>query len=118
MAKSQTELFNRALVKVGAVGAGQTASAEDVAYPRNALGPIIAELDELGVASIVITSNEAAEEIPDEYFAALAVLLAADISPDFGGPAPSDEQRQALMAPMRRVSATKPTYETLKAESF
>lgn len=118
MAKSQTDLFNRALTKVGAVGSGQSAAAEDVAQARAALTPLLAELDVLEVASIVITGDETAEEIPDEYFWALSTLLAADISPDFGGTAPTDAQRQELMKPLRRVSATKPTYETLQADYF
>lgn len=116
--KTQTELFTRALNKIGAVGSGQTASAEDVAIVQGALAPLLAELDVLEVVSVVITSDVAAEEIPDEYFQGLATLLAMDVAAEFGQPAPSDDVRQNAMNGLRRVSAAKPTYEVLEAVYF
>lgn len=116
--KSQTELVTRALNKIGAVGSGQTASAEDVAIAQGALDPLLAELATLGVAYVVTSSDAAAEEIPDELFQGLATLLAMDIAAEFGMPAPVDEARQNAMNVLRRITAARPTYETLRADYF
>jgi hypothetical protein len=47
--KTQTQLFTRALEKVGAVGSGQTPSAEDIAIASSALEPLLEELRALQV---------------------------------------------------------------------
>lgn len=116
--KTQAELFVRALNKIGAVGSGQTASAEDLAIVTGALVPLLNELDVLEVVSIVITNDETAEEIPDEYFQGLSTLLAMDVAAEFGLPAPTDEARQNAMNVLRRISSVKPTYEILEANYF
>lgn len=116
--KTQTDLCNRALNKAGAGSAGQTASAEDIAIAQDALGPMLLELEALGVCSVVTTSNVSAEEIPDELFQGLATLLALDISPEFGGPVAPDAARQNAMAVLRRITAARPTYETLATDYF
>lgn len=116
--KTQTELFNRALIKVGAVGSGQTASAEDVAIASAALGPLLAELAALSVVYVPVSSDTSAEEIPDESFQGLATLLAMDIAAEFGMPAPADEARQNAMNVLRRINAQRPSYETLEATYF
>jgi hypothetical protein len=118
MAKTQTELFTRALTKVGAVGAGETAAAEDVAKAREALGPLIAELDALQVVSIVLSSDEEAEEVPDEVYQALATALAIDIAADFGGAVATDEARESARSMIKRVVASGPTYEVAQALFF
>lgn len=116
--KTQTELFNRALIKVGAVGSGQTASAEDVAIASAAIGPLLAELAALSVVYIATTDDESVEEIPDEFFQGLATILAMDIAAEFGLPAPTDDARQNAMNVLRRINAQRPTYETLEATYF
>jgi hypothetical protein len=116
--KTQTELFTRALTKVGAVGSGETPSAEDVAIASGALGPLLAEIAALGVAYVVTSADTAAEEIPDELFQGLSTLLAMDIAAEFGSPAPADEARQNAMNVLRRITAAGPTYETLQATYF
>jgi hypothetical protein len=116
--KTQTQLFTRALEKVGAVGSGQTPSAEDIAIASSALEPLLEELRALQVCNVVIGSDTAAEEIPDELYQGLSTLLAMDIAAEFGQPAPTDEARQNGMNVIRRVSASRPSYEILWAESF
>jgi len=78
--KTQTELFTRALNKIGAVGSGQTASSDDVAIASGALGPLLAELAALTVCYVVTSDDTTAEEIPDELFQGLSTLLAMDIA--------------------------------------
>lgn len=116
--KTQAQLFTRALTKVMAVGSGETASAEDVSIAQEALAPLLAELTLLDVASVVITDDTTAEEIPDELFQGLSTLLAMDIAAEFGMPAPTDEARQNAMNVLRRITAARPTYETLEATYF
>lgn len=116
--KSQTDLVNRALTKVMAVGAGQTASAEDIAIGQATLGPMLAELAALQVCYVPISGNTSAEEIPDELFQGLATLLAIDIGADFGMPVAPDAARQDAMNVLRRIVASRPTYETLAVDYF
>ena len=94
MAKSQTDLVNRALAKIGAVGSGQTASAEDVTIATDALTPLVEELNSLGVCYVPLSSDTSEEVIEDRLFQGLATLLALDISAEFGGPVPGDDARQ------------------------
>ncbi len=116
--KTQTELFTRALVKIGAVGSGQVASAEDVAIASGALEPLLEELRALQVANVVISTDTSAEEIPDELYQGISTLLAMDIAAEFGLPAPSDDARQNAMNVIRRITATRPSYETLQVDYF
>ena len=116
--KTQTELFTRALVKVGAVGSGQTASAEDVAIASGALEPLLEELRALRVCNVVISADTSAEEIPNELYQGLSTLLAMDIAAEFGMPAPADEARQNAMNVIRRITAMQPTHEILVADYF
>lgn len=109
MAKTSTELFNKALNLLGVVGAGQTASAEDTTIARDALQPLLSELALAEVAYIPVDPVDLlSEDIPDEYFNGLAILLANDIGPNFGIPQVSEVERQTMMNRMRRVSARGP----------
>jgi hypothetical protein len=76
------------------------------------------ELSALGVCDVVLTSDTSAEEIPNALFEGLASLLALDIASDFGLPAPSDPARQDVMNILRRITALRPTYETLTADYY
>lgn len=118
MAKSQTELVNRALAKIGAVGSGQTASAEDVTIATDALTPLVEELNSLGVCYVPLSSDTAEEVIEDRLFQGLATLLSMDIAAEFGVAAPSDAMRQDAMNVLRRITAASPTYEVLRADYF
>jgi hypothetical protein len=115
---TQTEMFNRALTIVGAVGSGQTAASEDVGIARLAFAKLVAELDALQVVSIVLTNDESSDEIPEELFQSVAAALAIDIYADFGGPIPSDEARENARNMIKRIVATRPTYEILRADYF
>jgi hypothetical protein len=116
---TQTALFNRTLNKVGAVGSGQTASAEDVAIVRAALPLLIAQIEALQITTIPITDDEDdATEIPDLLFEELAKALVLFVREDFGGPSVPDAEKMDALLMMRRLTAVPASYETLSASPF
>lgn len=92
---SARDIYRKALSLVGAYGAGQSASAEDIAICEDAFIPLIAELSANNDAYIVINANRETADLADELFIPLAKLLANEIAPDFG--AASDETIRSLM---------------------
>lgn len=116
--KTPYQVYTKALSLVGALGAGQTASAEDIDVCETALKPLIDELSATNVAHISISVDDNTnEEVPEEYFLTLAKLLANEIAPDFG--APSDETlRQILLDRMRQVGNSGSYAKTQTAEYF
>jgi hypothetical protein len=115
---SQTSLFTRALKKVGAVGSGQTASAEDVAIAREALPLLIAQIEALQITTIPITADESADEIPDALFEEMAKGLVLFMREDFGGSAATEAEKIDALMMMRRLVAVPPSYETMRAQYF
>ncbi len=79
MTKTRADLALRALRLVGAVAAGQPASAEDLALANEAIDPM---LDDLARRSVISAVDDTA--IPDGEFHWLAIVLASRIGPDFG----------------------------------
>lgn len=118
MPKSQTELCTRALKLILRVGAGQSASSEDVDAAQAQLVPLLAELSALGVCQVGVSEDVDALEIDDELYQGLATLLALDIGPEFGLPPASDEARVSAMKALRRITAQRPTYETLAVDYY
>ncbi len=117
--KTQTELLALALTRCGATGTGETASAEDTAKAAAALPDLLDELAAERVCYVPISGDADAEEIPNELFRALAHLLALDIGPDVAAAMPAtDAQREDAKMILRRLSAQKPTYETLSVDYF
>lgn len=115
---TQTALFNRALNKVGAVGSGQTASAEDVAIARAALPLLIAQIEALQITTIPITGDESADEIPSELFEELAKNLVLFIREDFGGPSVTDAEKMDALMMLRRICTVRASGEVQRAEYF
>jgi hypothetical protein len=104
--KSPRELANRALTLLGVVAAGQTASAEDYDPCIAGLRPLLAELIANEACNIAVhPTDDTRAEIPDEYFNALAALLANDAAPAFGIAQADEATRQGLIMRVRRVTA-------------
>jgi hypothetical protein len=101
--KTRADLINRALSVMGAVGAGQVASANDYALMDALLEPLLAELDLRGVVYVADPNI-----IDAPFFEHLARLLAARGAIDFGfNPDPAQvavsEQALRRMQPIQWI---------------
>lgn len=110
--KTRRQLVDEALSNLGVLAAGQTASDEDVALVDAQIGPFVAQLTK---DQIVYIGNP--EEIDEEIFIPLGRLLANVCGPKYGS-AINREAKFADEAELRRINATRPTYETLRAMYF
>lgn len=81
MSQTQTDLTTAVLEELGAVGSGQTASAEDTAAVVAKIDPALANLAARN--SIYIPDSD---DIPDEAFTPLVAYLAEICAPKFGRP--------------------------------
>jgi hypothetical protein len=110
--KTRTDLIERAASELGVLPSGQPLSDEDAATIRALVDPL---LRQLALDDVVDVAD--ADAIPVEYFLPLSRLLANEASPPFGIAfsldAKLENERQ-----LRRLSATRPTRETLKATYF
>jgi hypothetical protein len=110
--KTRTDLIERAATELGALTSGETLASEDQNTIDNLVDPLVQQLSIDGVVDIGDT-----EQIPVEYFLPLSTLLANVAAPSFGqqnNPAVKFEQERIL----RKLTATKPTYETMTALYF
>lgn len=93
--KSANDIYRQALKLVGAFGAGQSASAEDMSVARDMFRPLIAELSASGIATITVhATDDTVSNIADNLFPSLSQLLANEIAPHFG--APTDERQRMI----------------------
>jgi len=113
MSKTKTELATRALQILGVAAAGQSASAEDLSLVEGVIDPLTAQLGIQGVAYVGDT-----DAIDDAVYLLLARRLALEIAPDFGLPAADDATILEAEKPLRRMSASGPTYAPQKAKYF
>lgn len=107
--KTVRDICQKALMYVGAVGAGQPYSAEDLLVASQAFRPLLDELAATDVCMIAVhpTLDDEAE-IPDYFYHPLAILLAVEISPDFG--APFDPVARETAIRRLRLIASSPSY--------
>ncbi len=100
MTKTREDLVTRALSKLGAIGAGQTPSAEDAAVVDGVVEPVMDDL-----ASRGIYSWGDPDELDDDAFEHLAQVLSVAVARDFG--LPSDEMaRLAAESRLRQLNPT------------
>lgn len=110
--KTRAELVIRALRKLLVVGSGQSPEDEDVELVD---GVVDATLADLAARRVVYVANE--DEIDVAVFEPLADILADNVAADFGkakNPAMVDLAEMKLKA----ITATEPTYETLRNDYF
>ena len=104
--KSILDVAKKALNYVGAVGAGQPYSAEDMAVAMNSARPMISELAASYNAYLSIHPlDDDSLDIPEEMYLPLAMLLAVEIGPDFGTPFDA-ASREAAVRRIRFIAST------------
>lgn len=108
--KTRDQLVDRALEKLGVVGSGQSAEAEDQARVDSVVD---ATLGDLAARRIIYVANE--DAIPVEWFEWLADLLADNVAEDFGRVRDATKRLYAESM-LRNLVAGMPTYEPLKVE--
>src|ERR1044071_7428246 len=93
MSKTRDQLIERALNKLGAIGAGQSPSAEDAALLAASVDPVMSDLASRGIYSWGDPDN-----LDDDAFEHLAEVLAVAVARDFGKEA---DETKRLMAESR-----------------
>jgi hypothetical protein len=102
----QAAKFNKLIDTAG------TFEASDEAAIDGYFEPLIAQLR---VDEVCDVDDE--DEIPDEWFIALANLLANLSGPEFGIEY-NPQKKATLEAELRRLTSAKPTYETLSTNYY
>ena len=110
--KTRTDLIARAAAELGVLPSGQPLSDEDATTIGNLLEPLARQLSLDDVLDVPDTGA-----IAPEYFLPLARLLANEAAPSFGLPF-SGEVRGENERQLRRLTATRPTHETLKTTYY
>lgn len=110
--KTRAQVIERAGINLGAVQPGEPLSAEDYATLDNLLDPVIALLS----ADNVIEISDS-DEFDVDIFLPLAACLANQAGPSFGS-AINDQAWIRDTGILRRIAATRPTFEAQKADYF
>ena len=117
--RTRRELVAEALINLGVLAAGQQPDAEDFEAVDNKFNPLIARLEQQDILDL----DNTVDEIPAEFFAPLAILLADDSALMFGLPGvPATPGKpspvQAAIDQIRLITYGRPTYTPLKVEYF
>jgi hypothetical protein len=110
--KTRAQLKERAGKLLALIEPGEALSTEDDATLDSLIDPLLAQL---AAGDIVYVADS--ETIELEVFLPLARLLANAAGPDFGSPI-NEEAKQSDEAELRKILATKPTYEPLRGEYY
>jgi hypothetical protein len=110
--KTRTDLIERAATELGALTSGQNLEQEDSDAIDNLVDPLIQQLALDGVVNIQDTGA-----IESEFFISLSKLLANEAAPSFGQQTSADV-KLANENTLRRLSATRPTYEVLQGTYY
>lgn len=107
--RTRVDLIERVATELGVLPSGQPLPDEDAVTIGSLFDPLLRQLSLDGVVDVADS-----DAIAPEYFLALARLLANESGPSFGLQysldAKLENERQ-----LRRLTATSPTRETLKA---
>lgn len=109
LTKTRQQLKERAATELGFLPSNATLSDEDSDTLDNLVDPLVMQLDADGVVSIGDT-----DAIESTYFIPLARLLANEAAPSFGQEYSLDK-KSLNEGILRRLTATKPTGETLRS---
>lgn len=110
--KTRDQLITRALKNIGIIESGEAPSAEDYASVDDLIDPLIAQLSADGIVYIADP-----DEIELEFYLPLARILGNIAGPDFGSAINEDAKTRDENI-LRRIEATKPTFETVKAKYY
>lgn len=117
MAKTETDLVQRVLSRLGVAGVGQTTTAED---SELVLSAAHSSADELGATGDLVISN--LDSIEDVYFLAFADYVAIEVAADFGiGEAELAAKgiaRDGVMRRINRLVAVPYTGDVMKADYY
>ena len=122
--RSQADLITETLANLGVLAVGQSQDPEDTAYVVAKYDSILRELASLEIVYIADPNN-----VPGEFFAALADILAGECATKFGS---SDDdytklKQQGMGVPpgsgaaakaLKQMTRGRPTYERLRCEYF
>jgi hypothetical protein len=112
ISKTREDLIYRAATEVGALASGQSLSAEDFDTIDNLVDPLCQQLSFDGIVHVQDTNA-----IQPEHFLPLARLLANESAISFGQ-AFSKDIKIANETILLRLTAMRPTYETLENDYF
>jgi hypothetical protein len=112
ISKTREDLIFRAATEVGALVAGQSLAAEEYETIDNLVDPLVMQLSFDGVVHVQDTNA-----IQPEHFIPLARLLANEAAISFGQ-AYSRDVKIANETILQRLTAMRPTYETLETDFF
>lgn len=107
--KTLIELKTEAFGILTGVDPSQPIAVEDLDTIGVYVDPLLAQL-----AQDEIVSIPDSDEIPNEYFLPIARLLANAAGPRYGSPMNPDAKETDERA-LRRLTAARPTYETMQA---
>ena len=112
ISKTREDLIYRAATEVGALASGQSLSAEDFATIDNLVDPLVQQLSFDGIVHVQDT-----DAIQPEHFLPVARLLANEAAISFGQ-AYSRDVKITNETQLLRLTAMRPTYETLENDYF
>lgn len=110
--KTRAQLIERAGINLGLVQPGEALSSEDYNTLDNLVDPVI---DQLASDTVIYIQDR--DEIDTDVFIPLAAILANQAGPSFGSPI-NDDALMRDKGTLRRIAATKPTYEPLRVDYF
>lgn len=110
--KTRVDLVERAATELGALPSGETLDPGDQATIDDLVDPLIMQLSLDGVVDVSDT-----DAIPSEWFLPLAKLLANVAAPSFGQQE-SPEVKALQERMLRKITATKPTFQVLKTTYY
>jgi hypothetical protein len=122
--RSQADLVTETLANLGVLAVGQSQDPEDTAYVLQKYDAILRQLAALEIAYIPDPNN-----VPAEYFASLADIMAGECATKFGS-SPEDYdklKKQGLGIPpgtgaaamaLKAINRGRPTFERLRVEYF
>lgn len=115
----KADIRNRALKLIGALAAGETASAEDAADVDEIY---LSLFDELIQENIAVWGNGVSDTIPEKFVESLVRIVAARAAPSFevpiiNGVSPEVVEGRA-MARLRRMIAPDPSGRRVRMEYF
>lgn len=111
---TEDQIVQRALDILTGIGSGQTPNPEDFAKVKAQFNAALSYINE---HRFVYYAD--AQSVPDGSIEPVAVVLAAsrDLREHFNADI-GDDDRAAAMADLRRMTASEPSYQTLKAMYF
>jgi hypothetical protein len=110
--KTRTELVREAADKLKIVGTGQGLEAEYADYLDRNVDPLFMQLARDGICEIV---ND--DFIPSEWFDALAGLL-ANVCANLGGAGFDPQVKEYYEMRLKRLTASRPSYNVMENEYF